>query len=43
MLARFGAEVNPPPDAVPTVAVVALRELVSAHQQLVALTIGCDA
>lgn len=35
MLARFGAEVNPPPDAVPTAAEVALQELVSARQQLV--------
>ena len=35
MLARFGAEVNPPPDAVPTAAEVVLQELVSARQQLV--------
>lgn len=35
MLARFGAEVNPPPDVVPTAAEVALQELVSARQQLV--------
>ena len=35
MLARFGAEVNPPPDAVPTAAEVALQELVSAREQLV--------
>ena len=35
MLARFGAEVNPPPDAVPTAAELALQELVSARQQLV--------
>ena len=35
MLARFGAEVNPPPDAVPTTAELALQELVSARQQLV--------
>ena len=35
MLARFGAEVNPPADAVPTAAEVALQELVSARQQLV--------
>ena len=35
ILARFGAAVNPPPDAVPTAAEVALQELVSARQQLV--------
>ncbi len=35
MLARFGAAVNPPPDAVPTAAEVALQELLSARQQLV--------
>jgi transposase len=35
MLAHFGAEVNPPPDAVPTAAELALQELVSARQQLV--------
>src|SRR5512132_2007223 len=35
MLARFGATVNPPPDAVPTAAELALQELVSARQQLV--------
>jgi transposase len=35
MLARFGAEVNPPPDAVPSAAEVALQELLSARQQLV--------
>jgi Transposase and inactivated derivatives len=35
MLARFGAAVNPPPDAVPTAAELVLQELVSARQQLV--------
>ena len=35
MLARFGATVNPPPDAVPTAAELALQELLSARQQLV--------
>ena len=35
MLARFGAEVNPPPGVVPTAAEVALQELVSARKQLV--------
>ena len=35
MLARFGAAVNPPPDAVPTAAELALQELLSARQQLV--------
>lgn len=35
MLARFGAEVNPPPGVVLTAAEVALQELVSARQQLV--------
>jgi transposase len=35
MLARFGAEVNPPPDAVPSAAEVVLQELVSARQQLI--------
>ena len=35
MLARFGAEVNPPPDAMLTAAEVTLQELVSARQQLV--------
>lgn len=35
MLARFGAEVTPPADAVPTAAQLALQELVSARQQLV--------
>jgi transposase len=35
MLARFGAEVNPPPDPVPCAAEVALQELLSARQQLV--------
>jgi len=35
MLARFGAEVNPPPDAVPSAAEVSLQELLSARQQLV--------
>jgi transposase len=35
MLARFGAEVNPPADPVPTAAELTLQELVSARQQLV--------
>ena len=35
MLARFGAEVNPPLDVVPTAWEVALQELISARQQLV--------
>lgn len=35
MLARFGAEVNPPPVVQSTAAEVALEELVSARQQLV--------
>ena len=34
MLARFGAQVNSPLDAVPTAAELALQELVSARQQL---------
>lgn len=35
MLARFDAELNPPPDAVPSAAEVALQELINARQQLI--------